>query len=113
MVLMTIISEKSVRYQRTTESSETDPISYNYDVENEYSIIKHSGKVALQRVPDRNVFLCSLVSIKHLKAHYKVKKFFNFSRNLSFECLWRFDLLNPVLQSFFRIFYIYLAKKLL
>ena len=28
-----------------------DSISYNYVVENEYSIIKHSGKVALQRVP--------------------------------------------------------------
>ena len=47
---MTLISEKSVRYQRTIDSSETDPISYNYVVENEYSIIKHSGKVALQRV---------------------------------------------------------------
>ena len=28
-----------------------DSISYNYVVENEYSIIKHSGKVAFQRVP--------------------------------------------------------------
>ena len=36
--------------QRTIDSSETDPISYNYVVENEYSIIKHSGKVALLRV---------------------------------------------------------------
>ena len=36
--------------QRTIDSSETDPISYNYVVESEYSIIKHSGKVALLRV---------------------------------------------------------------
>ena len=32
-------------------SSETDSVTYNYADENEYSIIKHSGKVALQRVP--------------------------------------------------------------
>ena len=37
--------------QRIIDSSETDPISYNYVVENGYSIIKHSGKVALLRVP--------------------------------------------------------------
>ena len=37
--------------QRTIDSSETDPISYNYVVENENSIIKYSGKVALLRVP--------------------------------------------------------------
>ena len=37
--------------QRAIDFSETDPISYNYVVENEYSIIKHSGKVALLRVP--------------------------------------------------------------
>ena len=36
--------------QRTIDSSETDPILYNYAVENEYSIIKHSVKVALLRV---------------------------------------------------------------
>ena len=30
-------------------------------------------------------------SVKYLKSHYKVKKFVNFSRNLSFQCLWRFD----------------------
>ena len=26
------------------------------------------------------------------QSHYKVKKFVNFSRNLSFQCLWRFDI---------------------
>ena len=40
------------------------------------------------------MFLCSLVCIRYLKAHYKVKKFVNFSRNLSFQCLWRFDYLT-------------------
>ena len=39
-----------VRYKRTIGSSETDPISYNFVVENEYSIMKHSAKVALHRV---------------------------------------------------------------
>ena len=48
---MTIISEKDVWYQRTIDSFETDSISYNYVVENRYSILKHGGKVALQRVP--------------------------------------------------------------
>ena len=49
--------------------------------------------MALQRVPDQHVLLCSLVRIKYFKAHYKVKKFVNFSRNLSFQCLWCFDFL--------------------
>ena len=37
--------------QRTIDSSKNDFISYNYVVENEYSIINHSGKMALLRVP--------------------------------------------------------------
>ena len=84
--------DKSVRYQRTIDSSETDPVLYNYVVENEYSVIKHSGKVALQRVPRSKCVSVQFSQYKTLKViHYKVKKLVNFSRNLLFQCLWHFD----------------------
>ena len=66
LLLMTIISEKGVRYQITIDSSETDSISYNYVVENEYSIIKQSGKVALQSVPRST---CVSVQFSPYKIH--------------------------------------------
>ena len=47
--------------------------------------------MALQRVLRSTCVSVQSSPYKYFKAHYKVKKFVNFSRNLSFQCLWRFD----------------------
>ena len=53
---MGIISKKRCLISENNRTSETDSILYNYVVENENNIIKHSGKVALQRVPRSTCF---------------------------------------------------------